>query len=176
MIESIYHQKRGQYVDADALAHMFGLTREAVLSYCRKGMPSVKDGSNTFYYSGDCFKWKIAWERAAEKQRIEKLAERKGEYSGSATTYNQAKARKEAANAEMAELDLAKAKGEVVNIDDMMSDFRVALVEVRAKLVSQSSRLAGILSHQDDQEIREILDKDAKDTLESLSDYDHVII
>lgn len=174
MTDSIYHQKRGQYVEVDALAHMFGLTKAAILSFCNKGMPNVKVGNNVFYYSGDCFKWKMAWERAAEKQRIEKMAERKGTESGPASTYNQAKARKEAATAEMAELTLAKAKGEVANIDDLMNNFQIALVEVRAKLVSQSSRLAGILSHQEGDEIREILDKDAKDTLESLSDYEHV--
>ena len=59
----------------------------------------------------------------------------------------------------------------LANIDDLMEIFARALVEVRAKLISLSSRKSGELSHQDQEGVTKILDKEIADMLEVLSNY-----
>lgn len=84
-----------------------------------------------------------------------------------------AKRRREVAQALMAELDLAEKRSELARIDDIMAEVSTALVEVRATIASQSNRLSGLLANLNEDEVRAILDADANDMLEKLSDYDH---
>ena len=85
----------------------------------------------------------------------------------------EAKRRKEVAGALQAELNLAKDRELVANIDDLMEEFSNALVNVRASLTSLSSRMSGILAHQDEEAVRTLIDKEIIDTLEALSNYDN---
>lgn len=87
-------------------------------------------------------------------------------------TYNEAKTRSEIAKALSAELSLAKELEQVANIDDLMGEFSQALVTVRASLSSMSSRLAGILAHQDEHEVRKLIDAEVTVMLTGLSKYD----
>lgn len=72
-----------------------------------------------------------------------------------------------------AELLLAKERGQVANIEDLMLQFTEALIQVRAKLVSMPARLSGILSHQEEDVIHKLIETDITEILETLSDYDH---
>ena len=88
-------------------------------------------------------------------------------------TATEAKRRREVAMAMSAELDLSVKRGELVVLADLMAEFENALIEVRARIASQSGRLAGILANQDEDKVIEILEQDANDILEALSGYEH---
>lgn len=85
----------------------------------------------------------------------------------------EAKRRREVAMAMSAELDLSVKRGELVVLSDLMAEFENALIEVRARIASQSGRLAGLLANQDEDKVIEILEQDANDILEALSGYEH---
>lgn len=87
-------------------------------------------------------------------------------------SFQEAKTRSEIAKALLAELTLAKELEQVANIDDLMEEFSQALVTVRASLSSMSSRLAGILAHQDEHEIRKLIDDEVTTMLTGLCKYD----
>lgn len=88
-------------------------------------------------------------------------------------TVAEAKRRREVAMAMSAELDLAVKRGELVVLADLMVEFENALIEVRARIASQSGRLAGLLTNQEEDKVIEILEQDANDILEALSGYEH---
>lgn len=170
--------KQGQIVDTAGLAELFGVTKQTVALWRKQGMPIHRKPSDRKYEydSAAVYQWRLSHENkllteAFDKERKE-LETNNPDPNGQMTGA-EAKTRREIANALMAELELAKAQEQVANIEDMMNNFVDALVEVRAKLVSRSSRLAGILAYQDEEAIRDILDKDTADTLEALSDYRH---
>lgn len=94
------------------------------------------------------------------------------EISMSAT---EAKRRQAVAVALSAELDLAQKRGQLAKIEDLMSEFSRALIETRAALMSQSNRLTGLLSHQDDETVMKILNDDAAEILSKLSQYQHEV-
>ena len=68
--------------------------------------------------------------------------------------------------------DLAKAREDVANIDDLMEAFESVLINVRANLISMSSRLPGRISHKNETVVANILESEIKQILTTLSDYD----
>lgn len=170
--------KPGMIVDTAGLAELFGVTKQTVALWRKQGMPIHRKPSERKYEydSAACYQWRLKHENQllndAFDQERKELQTNNPDPSGRMTGA-EAKTRREIANALMAELELAKAQEQVANIEDLMINFTDALVEVRAKLVSRSSRLAGILAHQEEEAIRDILDKDTADTLEALIDYQH---
>lgn len=89
-----------------------------------------------------------------------------------AMSMTEAKTRSEIAKALLAELTLAKEMEQVANIDDLMDEFSQALVTVRASLSSMSSRLAGILAHQDESEVRKLIENEVAVMLTGLCKYE----
>ena len=87
-------------------------------------------------------------------------------------TMTEAKTRSEIAKALLAELTLAKEMEQVANVDDLMGEFSDALVTVRASLSSMSSRLAGILAHQDETQVRKLIEAEVATMLTGLSNYE----
>lgn len=85
----------------------------------------------------------------------------------------EAKRRQTVAAALSAELDLAVKRSQLAVIEDMMKEFSNALIEVRAAITSQANRLSGLLAHQSDQAVYDLLNKDAEEMLAKLSAYEH---
>lgn len=171
--------REGHIIRASELARMFGVTSATISNWRKVGMPVHRKENDRDYMfdSAACFHWRINHEYKLAGEIFQKelnskteavVEEIEGEMS-----FTEAKTRREVANALMAELELAKALEQVANIDDLMDNFTDALVEVRAKIVSQSNRLSGILAHQESDAVRDILDKDSTETLEALSAYSH---
>ena len=161
----LYNQ--GETVSASGLARLIGVTVTNIKKLTDQGLPFQVDGNVKLFDTIEATKWVIQHE-------IDKAlpADEDGERMG----VMEAKRRFEVAKMLTAELALAKEREQLADIDDLMNNFIDALVQVRAKIVSQSSRLSGILSHQDEESINEILEKDATDTLEALSSYKHEYI
>ena len=88
---------------------------------------------------------------------------------------SEAKRRQAVAIALSAELDLAVKRGQLAKIEDLMVEFSEALVETRAAIMSQSNRLTGLISHQDEAKVSELLNADAVEILTKLSMYQHPV-
>jgi phage terminase Nu1 subunit (DNA packaging protein) len=160
---------KGKKVGTNELAVLFGVSIRTIENWRKDGLPhGRKNGKAYEYDSAVCTRWKIDQETKILKDLLVTFGgDDEAEMSGF-----DAKRRKEVAQALTAELDLVIKREQVANIDDLMEAFSGALIEVRAKLVSMSSRLGGILSHQDEEGITKLLDAEVSDMLEVLSDYD----
>lgn len=147
-------------LNLSAVAKSLGVTIGDIKAWKDQGMPFIGDGTThrDRYVVADIFKWhqdKLKSGAEAEMNVVE------------------AKRRREVALALKAELELAKERGQLVVIDELMDEFAAALVQVRAGLVSMPSRLSGLLAHQDEDSITEKLDAEISDLLEHLSEYKH---
>jgi len=87
--------------------------------------------------------------------------------------YEEARARKVAAEAEIAELELAKVRGELVVADDVVTAWSDTLASLKAKLVSVPSKAAPIVASDDTAGgCQKVLDDLIREALEELSNYD----
>jgi len=147
-------------LNAVTAAKALGVTTSDIREWCENGMPFINHGVNqrNRYVLADIFKW--------HQDKVKSGAEIDMPVS-------EAKRRREVALALKAEVDLALARGQLVVIDDLMAEFVDSLVQVRASLIGQASRLSGLLSHQDDDTITKIINDDVEQILEALSKYTH---
>ena len=87
--------------------------------------------------------------------------------------YEEARARKVAAEAEITELELAKVRGELVVADDVITAWSDTLSSLKAKLVSIPSKAAPIVAAEDSAGgCQQVLDELIREALEELSNYD----
>jgi len=152
----------GESVTLNQLTTLLGMTSNKIKGFIALGLPHVVNGHTTVFDTVATVRWIVSHEVNQAMNLDEEFM------SGM-----EAKRRGEVAKALMAELQLAKEREQLANIEDLMMNFTSALIQVRAKLVSQPSRLSGILSHQDQKEINRLLEADSQEMLEVLSEYKH---
>jgi len=163
-----FGNKAGINLTMADMTALFAVTPQTMIKYVKLGMPyEGGKGKSYLFDSAACMKWKMEYEinRLVKDKEVEEDAE--------VVSLAEAKRRRELAGALKAELELANELAKVANIDDLMENFTDSLINVRAKLVSMSSRMAGILSHQDEEGVSKLIDKEVADMLEELSDYEH---
>lgn len=163
---------RGELVNMTGLCKVLGIGSVAVRTLIEKGMPVVegmKRGKQYVFNTADCIEFKVKLEAEIIRQEYESMLP--DDDPESKMTINEAKRRREVALAVKAELELANERKQVANIEDLTGLFRDALVNVRANLTSMSSRLAGVLSHQDEDVVAQLLDAEINDILENVSNY-----
>lgn len=149
-----------EQLNAVAAAKTLGITVTDIRNWKSEGMPYINNGGGARdrYIVADVFKWYQTRTTAEDESDMSAV---------------EAKRRREVALALTAEVDLALKRGQLVVIDDLMAEFVDSLVQVRASLVGQSSRLTGLLAHQDEASVTKILNDDAEQILEALSKYKH---
>lgn len=87
--------------------------------------------------------------------------------------YEEARARKVAAEAEITELELAKVRGELVVAEDVVSAWSDTLAGLKAKLISIPSKAAPIVAAEDEAGIcQKVIEDLVREALEELSNYD----
>ena len=87
--------------------------------------------------------------------------------------YEEARAKKVAAEAEITELELAKVRGELVVAEDVVTAWADTLTSLKAKLVSIPSKAAPIVAAEETAAgCQKILDDLVREALEELSNYD----
>tara|TARA_R110000822_G_scaffold310469_1_gene443298 strand:+ start:136 stop:543 length:408 start_codon:yes stop_codon:yes gene_type:complete len=87
--------------------------------------------------------------------------------------YEEARAKKTAAEAEITELELAKVRGELVVAEDVVTAWADTLTSLKAKLVSIPSKAAPIVAAEETAAgCQKILDDLVREALEELSNYD----
>lgn len=159
-------KKNGELVNSVKLSELFGTPTSVILTWRKAGMPSVKTSHGLRFNTADCLNWRVLEQDKLVRDELTPLI------PDNEMTFTQAKTRKECAEALMSELKLAKARSELANIDDLMDEFSHLLTVLRSKLVSMSSRLSGILSHHDETDISEMLDREVADMLEGFVKYE----
>ncbi len=89
------------------------------------------------------------------------------------STYDEARTRKVTAEAEIAELELAKIRGTLVSADDVVKAWEDVLGALKAKLLSVPTKGAPVISTETDTPVcQRILEDLINEALEELSNYD----
>ena len=157
--------KNGREVTQTELSEFLGVSTRTIMEWRDLGMPSTGAGKALRYDTAEAARWKTNFELEDLREQLTK------DVDPNKMGIIEAKTRYEVAKALTAELHLAKEREQLVPTEYLMEKFGDALVEVRAKLVSMSSRLSGDLSHQEENEVGKILDIEVQDMLEVLSEY-----
>jgi len=88
-------------------------------------------------------------------------------------TYDEARTRKIAADAELAEMELAKAKREYISVYDVQSAWQDVLANMKAKLLSMPSTVAPLVQSETNLGVvKDIIENSVRECLEELSSYD----
>lgn len=162
--------KPGAVLTKAKLSKSLGVHTGTIDHWLKLGMPFIQNEIGTKEYElGKVVEWRVQYEADAVREtfsEIQPIIEDK-------MTALEAERREKAAKAQLAELKLAKERGLVANIDDIMENVASALGEVRAALMSFKSSLPGRLAHKDERFIEKALAKETQNLLEKLSGYNH---
>jgi hypothetical protein len=116
-----------------AFAATFGISESQLERLFQKGMPHTKNGRKIEIPMPDGRVW------------FHEYLVNKGKKAAQPKTIDDAKLRNETARAEMAELELAKARDELMTVDAYERVVTDALTRADAKLQTLSSRIAGVV-------------------------------
>lgn len=162
--------KPGAVLTKAKLAKSIGVHTGTIDYWLKLGMPFIENEIGTKEYElGKVMEWRVQYEADAVREtfaEIQPIIEDQ-------MTAIEAERREKAAKAQLAELKLAKERGLVANIDDIIENVASALSEVRAGLMSFKSSLPGRLAHKDERFIEKALAKETQNLLEKLSGYNH---
>ena len=143
------------------LAALLGVTPKTIRSWQRAGMPVEQRGRRgvaSRYSVADCVEWAI--------QRAEAQARAMPDDAD----FEQARARKVAAEAGLAEIALAKARGEVVELDTAAKAVGAALATTRARLLQIGAKVAPQADLQPDEAtLQALLDDAIHEAIEPIS-------
>lgn len=148
-------------VNLQEASSLLGKSVNTLKSWFRSGCPVVKQGSQ-----------KVEWQiRIADVvQWREELAAKKAVGDTSLATTEELRERKLAADTALAEIEAAKAKGEVVYIDDAVSIITNDTLATKARLRNIPSRVVPqIIGETDENRLNEIITNEIDYALEELS-------
>lgn len=153
----------GRRVNKGDLAAVFGVSLTTIGGWVRRGCPFLVAGSKT-----------VPWEfdTAAVARWREQQAAIAAQGDTSDLDIDEAKRRKLAAEAALAEIDLARARGEVVEIEQVAEVIGEQFSALRARLMAMPSKVAPLVIGVGDLgEVREVIDDHVRDALAELSGF-----
>jgi phage terminase Nu1 subunit (DNA packaging protein) len=143
------------------LANCLGVTPITVGKWVREGCPYVSKGNRGkpwLFNTADVAAWRQ--DRAVQRAIGDT----------SALDIDEAKRRKLAAEAAIVELDLAKRRGEVIEVEEIAALVGDEYANVRAKLLSIPVKLAPLVSVSDDAlECKDLIERGINEALEELT-------
>jgi phage terminase Nu1 subunit (DNA packaging protein) len=147
------------YKSQKAVGELLGLTARQVHNLTEKGMPRRVENGRPSYPWPDALKWYVAFKIAAEAAKTEPL------------DFEAARARKMAADAELAEMEVERVRGDSVSMAAHRGSVRGIVAKIRAQLLAApgrySPRLVGISTLPESQRQ---LDAIVRDVLNELSE------
>ena len=145
-------------VNKVGLAELFGVSLNNIDAMVRMGMPCVERGGrgrSWTFNPTECFEWRLGRERQTNNNADE----------------DELKRRKLAAETGKAELELAKAKGEVATLVDVEKAIARAFAEVRIGMRNVPQRVVvSLIGEQNETRIKRILLDEIDQVLQSLAD------
>lgn len=147
-------------VNQRQIAEIFGVTRETIRKWIDQGMPTRNGtGGLRLYLPSEVIRWR---EDRVTQSALDSVA---------ITDIEEAKRRKLAAEAAMAEIELSKARGEVVEIGLVGAEVGSALATCRARLLGIGASVVPRLQiAADGVEMKAIVDEAVHRALEEISD------
>lgn len=143
------------------LAEILGATPKSIRAWERLGLPVQEKGRRgvaSRYDIGACIAWAI------------ERAEAQAHAMPDDTDFEQARARKTAAEAALAEIELASARGEIVKLADISKAVGGALATTRARLLQVGAKVAPMADlRPDEATLRALLDDALHEALEPIS-------
>jgi phage terminase Nu1 subunit (DNA packaging protein) len=130
-------------VNRTELADILGISMPTVTAWMGDGMPYVEGGGKGkpfVFETTECLEW---WAEHKRRHSRPKPAQHDpfADPSDMPESFDEAERRKMVANADKAELELAKAAGQVVEIDDVSAVIAEMHVRVRTRLLSIGNKV-----------------------------------
>ncbi len=147
------------YRSQKEVADLLGISPRQVHNLTDRGMPRQVHEGKPRYPWPDALKWYITFKVAAEAAKTEPI------------DFEKARARKMTADAELTEMELARARGETVTVDVFRETVSAIATKVRSQLMAApgrySSRMVGLKSLP---EAQRMLDQMVRDVLNELKE------
>ena len=155
--------QRGKIVNRAELAAIHGVSLPTVDTWRNAGCPVEREGGKGATYQ---YNTKAVIEWRLQQARADKRA------GGTAGTLDEAKLRKETANAELAEIELAEKRAQVVPIDHVAKQFGKVLATVKARMLAIPTKAAPE-AHiaKSEEEARALIEDFIRDAMTELVDY-----
>ena len=153
---------RGKIVSRQDLADTFGVAGSTVDGWVRRGLPVVQRGSKGVawqFNTSDVASW--LEQRASERQGV-------GE-----TDEKALRARKLAAEAAKIELELARARGDLVPLKQLERALANTFAELKTNMRTVPSRVAtALIGEESETRIKQVILAEIDQALEALGDFD----
>jgi phage terminase Nu1 subunit (DNA packaging protein) len=147
-------------VNKSGLAELFACSLNNIDAMIRMGMPATERGGKGRQWAfnpSECFEWRLARERQTNNTADE----------------DELRRRKLAAETGKAELEFAKAKGEVALLADVEKAVASAFAEVRASMRNLPQRaVVRLIGEQNETKVKQVLLAEIDQALQVLSDVD----
>ena len=156
-------KSKGKIVSLSALAAFLGIHRNTLYSWVERGCPYVKKadrlrGIEWKFDSGEVVQWQL-------DQAIQDVVA-----DNATATEDELRRRKLAAETVLAELQTAKARGEVGSLDEFERQVTNAAIEIRKRLQQMADRVAPMVVGLKVTEIKRILRDEVDQALTVLAD------
>lgn len=151
-------KKTGVEVNREELAETFGVSTNTITQWIKKGMPVVAHGGQ-----GKPWRFNTADVHAWHLDRIRE------QLTGAAGTYDDEKTRKMRIEADLAEIELRKARGEVVELEIVAEAVKSEYATVRARLGSLPGIVAPKLDTERAGEFLPVIADSVNEVLQELS-------
>jgi phage terminase Nu1 subunit (DNA packaging protein) len=143
------------------IAEICGVSLPTVRAWVRRGCPYVEKGNKGK-------EWQFDTVGVIEWQKEQAALSAVGDVS--TLDIEEARRRKLAAEAALSELDLSKARGELVSLEDVSTVWLEITTAARSQLLALPSKMAAIVAPlSDPAEIRTLLEAEIEEALEELS-------
>ena len=155
----------GIVCNGQELAHIFGISRQAVTGLQRKGMPAYDDKgprNAPRYDSAACIKWLESY----NQQKINRSTDEDDNLD-----IEEIRRRRELTGLKKDEISLAVVEERYGDIEAIMESLGKSLAEIRSTLMSIPG-LAGQMAFQDTSTIEKLLTEEISRALQELSEYE----
>lgn len=148
----------GRSINKSEVADVFGVSLQTVDQWVRKGLSCTKSGQEVLFNS------------AAVVAFLELQAEARAAASSRPADAEEARARKLAAEAELAEMERDERRGQLIPISVVERVVSEEYAAVRAKLLSLPGKLAPLVAIEDDEvTCRDLIERGVTEALDELA-------
>jgi len=158
-------------LDTEDIAMLLGVSSRMIRNYVRdKDLPSKEDGRGRRFNWPDVLEWYVRYRAEMSGSDGSEAEESGGEGDEWQTeTMEQAELRKTIAEADLKELELARGRGQVVAIQDVQRTMANLAKAIQTKILAWPSKLAMKMAGKPREQIRAILDHDARQICHELA-------
>jgi phage terminase Nu1 subunit (DNA packaging protein) len=153
-----------EQLNAEKTAKLLLITTRQLRNLVERGLPKHGHGKNCYYLWAEVFPWYIDYKLALAKPQLAPA-------DGETPALHEAQAQKYFAEAQRAEIKLARERGEVVSIKDVEVAVSQANSNVRARMLAITAKLTPTLAATSSKpKVKAILDAEIHEALSELAE------